>query len=136
MNDQECKLIPEIINININESSFYPYSVKINKCSGSWNNTTSMIHMQHYVFLMLLKTTVKVFNIMSRINETRQIKWHETCKCKCRLDESVWGNKQRWNVVDVNVKNWLTKEYVITDLFRILTTVNANVINYVMLENI
>ena len=73
---------------------------------------------------------------MSRINETRQIKWHETCKCKCRLDESVWGNKQRWNVVDVNVKNWLTKEYVITDLFRILTIVNANVINYVMLENI
>ena len=73
---------------------------------------------------------------MSRINETRQIKWHETCKCKCRLDASVWGNKQRWNVVDVNVKNWLTKEYVITDLFRILTIVNANVINYVMLENI
>ena len=73
---------------------------------------------------------------MSRINETRQIKWHETCKSKCRLDASVWGNKQRWNVVDVNVKNWLTKEYVITDLFRILTIVNANVINYVMLENI
>ena len=56
MNDQECKLIPGIINININEPSFYSYSVKINKCSGSWNNTTSMIHMQHYVFLMLLKT--------------------------------------------------------------------------------
>ena len=73
---------------------------------------------------------------MSRINETRQIKWHETCECKCRLDASVWGTKQRWNVVDVNVKNWLTREYVITDLFRILTIVNANVINYVMLENI
>ena len=34
---------------------------------------------------------------MSRINETRYIKWHETCKCKCRLDASVCNNKQRWN---------------------------------------
>ena len=30
---------------------------------------------------------VKVFNI----------EWHETCKCKCRLDASVCNNKQRWN---------------------------------------
>ena len=34
---------------------------------------------------------------MSRTNETRYIKWHETCKCKCRLDGNVWNNKQRWN---------------------------------------
>ena len=40
---------------------------------------------------------VKVFNLMSRTNETRHIKWYETCKCKCRLDASVCNNKQRWN---------------------------------------
>ena len=40
---------------------------------------------------------VKIFNLMSRTNETRHIKWHETCKCKCRLDASVCNNKQRWN---------------------------------------
>ena len=34
---------------------------------------------------------------MSSTNETRHIKWHETCKCKCRLDKSVCNNKQRWN---------------------------------------
>ena len=33
---------------------------------------------------------------MSRTNETRYIEWHETCKCKCRLDPSVCNNK-RWN---------------------------------------
>ena len=33
---------------------------------------------------------------MLRTNETRHIKWHETCKCKCRLDVSVCNNKQRW----------------------------------------
>ena len=40
---------------------------------------------------------VKVFNLMSRTNEARHIKCHETCKCKCRLDASVCNNKQRWN---------------------------------------
>ena len=34
---------------------------------------------------------------MSRTNEMRHIKWHEICKCKCRLDASVCNNKQRQN---------------------------------------
>ena len=34
---------------------------------------------------------------MSKTNETRFIKWHENCKCKCRLDVIVCNNKQRWN---------------------------------------
>ena len=38
LNKQECKVRPEIINVNSNEPSFYPYSVKTNKCSGSCNN--------------------------------------------------------------------------------------------------
>ena len=40
---------------------------------------------------------VKVFNLMSRTNETRDIEWHETCKCKCRLYASICNNKQPWN---------------------------------------
>ena len=36
---------------------------------------------------------------------------------------------------DVNVKNWLTKEYVIKDSFIIQVIVNVNVINHVMLDN-
>ena len=34
---------------------------------------------------------------MSRTNETRSIKSHETCKCICRLNKSICNNKQRWN---------------------------------------
>ena len=35
---QECKIRPEIININSNNPIFYPFSIKTNKCSGSCNN--------------------------------------------------------------------------------------------------
>ena len=35
---------------------------------------------------------------MSRTNETKNVKWHETCKCECRLDATVYNNnKQCWN---------------------------------------
>ena len=40
-----------------------------------------------------------MFNLMLRTNETRHIKWHETCtscKCNCRLDASICNNKC-WN---------------------------------------
>ena len=40
---------------------------------------------------------VKVFNLMSLTNVTRSIKWHETCKCTCRLNEIICNTKQRWN---------------------------------------
>ena len=38
MNNQERKARPKIIDVNNNEPVFYPYSIKINKCSGSCNN--------------------------------------------------------------------------------------------------
>ena len=34
---------------------------------------------------------------MTLTNETRHIKWHETCKCICRLDKIICNSKQQWN---------------------------------------
>ena len=38
MRNQECKVSPEIVNVNSNEPLFYPFSIKTSKCSGSCNN--------------------------------------------------------------------------------------------------
>ena len=38
--------------------------------------------------------------------------------------------------VDINVKNWLTKEHMIMDLFGIVVTVNVSVVNRVISDNI
>ena len=35
--------------------------------------------------------------MLSRINETRKIVWHETCKCICRLTRAICNDKQEWN---------------------------------------
>ena len=96
INNQKCKIRPEIININSNEPSLYPYRIKINKCSGSCNNINDP-YAKLGVPDVVKSIKVKVFNLMSRTNETRRLEWHETCKCKCRLDASVCNKKQRWN---------------------------------------
>ena len=93
MSNQECKIRPQIINVNSNEPSFYPYSIKVNKCNGNRNNISDP-----YAKLCVLDVAKNiVFNLVSRTNEVRHIEWHETCQCKCRLDASVCNNKQRWN---------------------------------------
>ena len=36
--NQKCMLRPKIINLNADESVFYPLSIKVNKCGGDCNN--------------------------------------------------------------------------------------------------
>ena len=67
---------------------------------------------------------------MSRTNETRFIKWHEKCKCKCRLDAIVCNNKQCWNndKCRCECKELINKGLCDKDLFGILVIANVNLI--------
>ena len=96
MKNQECKVRPEIINVNSNEPVFYPFSIKTSKCSGNCNNINDP-YSKICVPDVIKNSNVKVFNLMSRINETKFMEWHEKCKCICRLDAIVCNNKQLWN---------------------------------------
>ena len=86
MNYQESKVRPEVVDVNSNEPVFYPFSIKTSKFSGSCNNINDPYAIL-YVPDVVKNINIKVFNLMWRTNETRHIKWHETCKCKRRLDE-------------------------------------------------
>ena len=89
MSGRKCKTRPGIMNINTNKSLFYSYSyfilILLKKCSDSCNCINNP-----YAKLCVHDTVrdmkIKVFNLISRINEIRHLSWHETCPCKCRLD--------------------------------------------------
>ena len=83
MNNQECKTRTKTIDVNNNEPVFYPYGIKENKCSGRCNNINDP-YARLCVPDSIKNINVKVFNLMSRINETRHIMSHEACKCICR----------------------------------------------------
>ena len=38
INNQECKVRPKIVDASSNNPIFYPFSVKINRCSGNCNS--------------------------------------------------------------------------------------------------
>ena len=96
LNNEKCKVRPKIADINSDNPIFYPFSVKINKCSGNCNNINNP-----YAKICVPDTVqdlnVRVFNLMPRTNEMRHMKWHETCKCICRLDKIICNSKQRRN---------------------------------------
>ena len=96
MNNPECKTRPQVVNVNGNEPVFFPFSIKTSKCSGSCNNINhpyAMICVPDVV----KNLNVKVFNLMSRTNETIHVEWYETCKCECKFGDNICNNKQCWN---------------------------------------
>ena len=67
-----CKIRSEIINVNTNEPMFYPYSITTNKCKGSCN-TIDNPYAKLCVPNIIKNINVKVFNLVSRTNETRHM---------------------------------------------------------------
>ena len=96
MKNQECKVRPQIVDVSSNNPIFYPFSVKIDKCSGNCNNIDDP-YAKICIPDVIKNLNVKVFNLMSLTNETRCIEWHKTYKCICRLDGIICNEKQRWN---------------------------------------
>ena len=70
----------------------FTLSIRTSKYIGSCNNIYDP-YGKVCVSDVVKNLNVKVFNLMSRTNETRHIKWHGTCKCKCKQDASVCNNK-------------------------------------------
>ena len=75
--NQECKVREVIEN---NEYMVYPYSVKVNRCTGNCNNISNP-YARVCIPDIIKSCTVKIFDLMSLKNKTKQIKWHESCKC-------------------------------------------------------
>ena len=132
MNNQQNKVRPKIVNVNRDNPVFFSFSIKTSKWSDSSNNINDL-YGKLCVTNIVKNMNVIVFNLMSRTNEMRHVKWHKTCKCKRRLDASVCNNRKRWNSYKCRCE---FKEFEIFGIFGIQVIVNANVMNHVILDNI
>ena len=68
--NKECKVRPEIVNVNSDEPLFYPFSIKTSKCSGSCNKINDP-YGKMCVPNVVKSLNIKVFNLMPRTNERR-----------------------------------------------------------------
>ena len=96
--NQKCMPRSKILDVNegVGEALFYPYNVQVNKCSGSCNTLDNPMA-KLCVPNVIKRVNMQVYNSLMRLNETRNVLWHESCKCVCKLNSSVCNNKQIWN---------------------------------------
>ena len=96
--NQKCVPRPKILDVNegVSEALFYPYNVLVNKCSGSCDMLDNLMA-KLCVPNIIKRINMKVYNFLMRLNETRYVLWHESCKCVWRLNSSVCNSKQIWN---------------------------------------
>ena len=96
--NRKCMPRPKILNVNegIGEALFYPYNVLVDKCSGSFDTLDNPMS-KICIPKIIKNVNMKVYNFLMRLNETRNVLWHESCKCVCRLNSSVCNSKQIWN---------------------------------------
>ena len=89
---------PKILDVNegVDEALFYPYNVLVNKCCGSCDTLHDPMA-RLCVPNIIKRVNMKVYNFLMRLNETRNVLWHESCKCVCRVNSSVCNSKQIWN---------------------------------------
>ena len=93
--NRECMPRPKILDVNegVGEALFYPYNVLVNKCSGSCDTIDDLMA-KLCVPNVVKRVNMKVYNFLMKLNETRNVLWHESCKCVCRLNSSVCNSKQ------------------------------------------
>ena len=96
--NRKCMPRPKILDVNegVGEALFYPYNVLVNKCSGSYNTLDDPMA-ELSVPNTIKGINMKAYNFLMRLNETRNVLWHESCTCVCRLNSSVCKIKQIWN---------------------------------------
>ena len=96
--NRKCTPRPKILDVNegVGEALFYPYNVLVNKCSGSCDTLNNPMA-KMCVPNIIKRINMKVYNFLMRLNETRNVLWHESCNYVCRLNSSVCNSKQIWN---------------------------------------
>ena len=91
LKNQEFKVREVVIN---NERMSCPYSIKVNRCNGNCNNINNP-YSKVCIPDIIKNVTVKTFELITLTNETKQMKYHESCKCVFRLHPIVCNNKQK-----------------------------------------
>ena len=104
---KQCQTRTILVDMNSNETLFYPFTVSVTFKCGESCNTIDDPYAQVCVPNKVKNMNLKVFNLMLRVNETRLLVQNESCECKCGLNKSVCNSKKNGIMMNVgaSVKN-------------------------------
>ena len=90
--NQTSQASPMLTEINSNEPLYYPFTVTVNTCCVIFT-TIDDRYAGICVVNKLKNRNMKVFNLISRINERTFLVQHGSCECKWKLTENVYNSK-------------------------------------------
>ena len=95
-----CAIQPPLINLNCNkypqEWHYYPPAVKLDRCVGSCDTMNDLPN-KVCVPNKAEDLNLRVFNMITGVNESKTFTKHISCKYKCRFDGRKCNLKQWWN---------------------------------------
>ena len=80
LKNQEWKVREVVVK---SEHMTFPNDIKVNRFCGNCNNITNP-YAKVCVPDIIKNVTVKMFDLMALTNKTKQVIFHESCKCICR----------------------------------------------------
>ena len=88
LNKEPCLIRPTIIDSNPIELNYYSFMISLDKCNGSCNvvgdlSTTMCVPSE------IKDLNVKVFNVLTRINEAKTLIKYISCDCKWKFDSTI-----------------------------------------------
>ena len=95
---------PTLIDLNLSELHYHPYMGYLGRCTGSCN-TPDDLSSKTCVLNKTEVVNVNVFNMITRINESRTLTKHILCKCKCKFFGRKCNSNLKWH----NNKHWFRK---------------------------
>ena len=87
---------PTVINLNPVELNYYPFMINLDKCIGSCNAVDGL-STKIYSPSKTKDIDVKVFNMITRINEDKTLIKHISCGCKCKFNSTTCNSNKKCN---------------------------------------
>ena len=105
LNNQQYTILCTLFNSYPNEYTqelcYYLFAVNLDGCVGSCN-TLNDLSDNIYVVNETEDLNLRIFNMITGINESKILTKHKSCECKCKFDGRKHNSNQKWN----NDKCW------------------------------
>ena len=86
LSNQKCMIESTFINLHPNECNhYYPFTVKLDRCAGSCNTLNDLSY-KVCIPNKIEDLDLSMFNMITGKNESKTLRKHISCKCKCRFD--------------------------------------------------
>ena len=100
LNNQQCMTQPTLTNLHCNEYyqglRYYLFAVNLNRYIRSSNNHSDLSNRKS-VSNETEDLNLNVFNMISKINESKTLAKHISYKCECKFSESKCNLHEKWN---------------------------------------